>query len=63
MIQLELMLEIPGAVTISTGGIPTGSSTSTSTSSGTCKQAVTPVKPWGGVGGHVSAKGCINGEG
>ena len=63
MIWLELMLAIPGAATSSTGRIPTGSSRPTSTSLGTCKQVVTPAKPWGGVGGHVSAKECIDGEG
>ena len=57
------MLAIPGAATSSTGRIPTGSSRSTSTSLGARKQAVTPAKPWGGVGGHVSAKACIEGEG
>ena len=54
---------IPGVATSSMGRRPTGSSRSTSTSLGTCKQVVTPVKPQGGVGSHASAKACANGEG
>ena len=63
MIWLELMLVIPGAITSSTGKIPTGNSRSTSTSLGAHKQAVTPVKPQGGVSSRASAKACIDGEG
>ena len=63
MIRLELMLVIPGAATSSRGMMPTGGSRSTSTSLGTLKQAVTPAKPWGGVGNHASTKACIDGEG
>ena len=44
---LELMLKRPGLEDI----VPTGISWSTSSSSGVLKQAVTPVKPWGSVGG------------
>ena len=63
MIQLELMLAIPGDATSSMGRIPTGSSRSTSTSSGTHKQVVTLAKARGGVGSHTSARACVNGEG
>ena len=61
--QLELTLEIPGATTSPMGIVPTGTSRSTSTSSGVCKQAITPEKPHSRVGGHTSAKACVGGEG
>ena len=57
------MLAIPGAATSSMGMMPTGGSSSTSTSLGTRKQAVTPEKPHGGVSSHASTKACIDGEG
>ena len=62
-IQLELTLEIPGVATSLMGMVPTGTSRSTSTSSGVHRQAVTPEKPHGGVGGCTSAKACVDGEG
>ena len=54
---------MPGVLTSSRGMMPTGGSRSTSTSSGTCKQAVTPAKPQGGVSSHASTKACVSGEG
>ena len=51
------------AATSSRGMMPTGGSSSTSTNSRTCKQAVTLEKPCGGVGSLVSTKACIDGEG
>ena len=61
--QLELTLEIPGVATSPMGMDPTGALRSTSTCSGVCKQAITPEKPCGGVGSHMSAKAWVNGEG
>ena len=52
--QLALILEILGVVTSLMGMVPMGASRSTSTSSGIYKQAVTPKKPHGGVGGCTS---------
>ena len=60
--QLELTLEMPGLVTNPMGMAPTGTSRSTSTSSGVCRQAVTPEKPHGRVGSCMSAKACVAGE-
>ena len=57
------MLEIPGVANSPMGMMPTGALSSTSTSSGACRQAVTPEKPHGGVGSCTSAKACIDGEG
>ena len=51
---LALILEIPGVTTSLMGMVPMGASRSTSTSSGICKQAVTPKKPYSGVCGHTS---------
>ena len=62
-IWLELTLAIPGAASSSMGAMPTGSSRSASTRSGVHKQAVTPEKPCGGVGGHISTKACASREG
>ena len=60
---LELTLEIPGVATNPMGIAPTGMSRSTSTSSGVCKQAVTPEKPCSGVGGCTNTKAWVGGEG
>ena len=59
---LELMLEFPGVATSPMGVAPTGASKSTSISSGVCRQAVTPEKPQGGVGGHTNTRACVGGE-
>ena len=55
MMQLILMVEIPGVATSPMGMVPRGASRATSTSSGVCRQAVTPAKPHSGVGGCTSA--------
>ena len=60
--QLELTLEIPVVATSPMGIAPTGTSRSTSMNSGVHKQAVTPEKPCGKVGGYRSAKACVGGE-
>ena len=57
------MLEIPGVVTSPINRLPTGTSWSTSTSSGIFKQAITPAKPCGGVGGLTSTNALAGGEG
>ena len=61
--QLALILEIPGVTTSPMGMVPMGASRSTSTSSGICKQAVTPKKPCGRVGGHTSTNAWDGKEG
>ena len=61
--QLALILEILGVITSPMGMVPMGASRSTSTSSSICKQAVTPKKPHGGVGGCTSASGQDGEEG
>ena len=43
--------------------VPTGISQSISSSSGVLKQAVTPVKPWGGVGSLTNANALVGGGG
>ena len=45
------------------GMVPLGASRSTYTSSGICKQAITPEKPHSRVGGHMSANACTGEEG
>ena len=52
---LALILEILGVTISLMGMVPMGASRSTSTSSGICKQAVTPKKPCARVGGCTSA--------
>ena len=52
--QLALILEIPGVATSPMGIVPMGGSRSTSINSSIHKQAVTPKKPHGRVGGHTS---------
>ena len=61
--RLVLTLEIPGVTTSPMGMVPMGTSRSTSTSSGICKQAVTPEKPCSRVGGHMSTNACAGKEG
>ena len=58
---LEQMLDMPGFNTIPMDIMPTGMSQSTSTSSGVLKQAVTPAKPRGSVGGLTNAKALAGG--
>ena len=60
---LVLTLEMPGVATSLMGMVPMGASRSTSMSSGICKQAVTPEKLHGGVGGCMSASACGGEEG
>ena len=62
-IWLELTLEIPGVATSPMGIAPIGTSRSTSTSSGVCKQVITSEKPCGRVGGHTSTEACVGREG
>ena len=52
---LELTLEMPGVDTSPMDIEPTGISWPTSMTSGVFRQAVTLVKPWGGVGGCFNA--------
>ena len=61
--QLELILDIPRVANSPMGMMPTGALRSTSTSSGVCRQAITPEKPHGGVSGHMSTKTCVGREG
>ena len=61
--QLELMLEIPGAITSPIDRVPMGTSWSNSMRSGIFKQAVTPTKPRGGMGGFTSVNAFAGGEG
>ena len=63
MMQLILMVEIPGVATTPMGKVPRGTSRATSTSSGVHRQAVTPAKPHNRVGGHMSANACTGKEG
>ena len=60
---LALILEIPGVATSLIGMVPMGGSRSTSTSSGVCKQAITPKEPCGGVGGCTSTNAWDGEEG
>ena len=62
-VWLELTLEIPGVATSLMGMASTGALRSTSTSSGVCKQVITPEKPCGRAGSDTSAKACMDGEG
>ena len=61
--QLMHTVDILGAATTPMGMVPRGSSRATSTSSGVCRQAVTPAKPHGRVGGHMTANACTGEEG
>ena len=68
MMQLVLIVEILEVPTSPMGMVPRGISRATSTSSGVCRQAVTPAKLHDGVGGHTSANACpgkedLGGEG
>ena len=58
---LELTLEMPGVVTSPMDIVPTGISQPTSTTSGVFRQAITPAKPWGRVGGHLNANALAGG--
>ena len=58
---LELTLEILGVVTSPMDIVPTGISRPTSMTSGVFRQAVTPAKPQGGVGGHLNANALAGG--
>ena len=63
MMWLMLTVDILGATTTPMGMIPRGSSRATSTSSDVCRQAITPAKLCGRVGGHTSANACTGEEG
>ena len=56
------MLEIPRAITSPIDRVPMGTSWSNSKRSGIFRQAVTPTKPCGGVGGLTSANALPGGE-
>ena len=60
--QLVLIVEIPGVTTSPMGMVPRHASRATSTSSGVFRQAVTPAKLHGRVGGHTSANACTSEE-
>ena len=62
-IWLALMLEIPRVATSPMGMVPMGGSRLTSTSSGIGKQAITPKKPHGRVGGCTSTNAWGGKEG
>ena len=59
--QLEQMLDMPGSNMAPMVTTLVGVSWSTSTSSGVLKQAVTPAKPCGGVGGLTNANALASG--
>ena len=61
--HLVLTVDIPGAAITPMGMVTRGSSRATSTSSGVCRQAVTPAKPCSRNGGHKSANACTGKEG
>ena len=63
MMRLMLTVDILGVATTPKGMVPRGSSRATSTSSGVCRQAITPIKPRGRVGGHTSVNACTGEEG
>ena len=63
IVWLALILEIPGVTTSPMGMVPMGAYRSTSTSSSIFKQAITPKKPCGGVGGCTSANAWDSKEG
>ena len=63
MMWLVLIVETPGVTTSPMGMVAMGAWRSTATSSGICKQAGTPEKTCGGVGGHMSANACAGEEG
>ena len=58
---LELTLEMPGVNTSPMDIEPMGISQPTSMTSGVFRQAVTPVKPRGGVGSHFNANALAGG--
>ena len=57
------MLEISGVITSPIDRVPMGTSWSTSMGSGSFKQAATPAKPHGGVGGFTCTNALAGGEG
>ena len=59
--QLELLLKMLGVVTNPMDIVPMGISWPTSTTSGVFRHAITPAKPWGGVGGHLNANALAGG--
>ena len=59
---LELILEMPGVDTSTMDIEPTSVSWPTSMTSGVLRQAVTPVKPRGGVHGHFNTNALAGGE-
>ena len=63
MMWLVLMVEIPGVATNSMGMVPRGASRATSTSSGVCRQAITPAKLHSRVGGCMNVNACSGKEG
>ena len=63
MMWLMLTIDILGANNTPKGMVPRGGSRATSTSSGVCRQAITPIKLCGRVCGHTSANACTGKEG
>ena len=60
---LVLMVEILGVTTTPMDMVPRGASEAIPNSSGVHRQAVTPVKPHGGVVGHMTSNACTGEEG
>ena len=58
---LELTLEMPGVITSPMDIVPMGISQPISKTSGVFRQAITPVKPQGGVGSHLNANALAGG--
>ena len=58
---LEVTLEMPGVITSPMDIVPMGVSQPTSTTSGIFRQAITLVKPWGGVGSCLNANALAGG--
>ena len=63
MIQLALIEEISGVAITPMDMAPRGASEATSTSSGVCRQAVTPAKLCSRVVGHTTSNTCPGEEG
>ena len=63
MMQLVLMVEIPGVATTPIDMVPWGASEAISKGSGICRQAVFPAKLHSGVDGHMTANACTGEEG
>ena len=60
-IQLELTLEMLGAITSPIDIVPMGISWPTSTTSGAFRQAIILAKPWGRVGSCLNANALASG--